>query len=161
MPEMDGFEVAQAIRQHERGSGKHLPIIAFTARTGKTDRERCLAAGMDDFLSKPVQAEALWEVIDRVIAAHTPQHHADSSLLDPRVILGSCGGEPAILERICRTFQTSVPNQMARVRSAMNDHDAPRLREAAHLLRGTLSAFSTIAGTAASNLEDHAARGQI
>jgi two-component system sensor histidine kinase/response regulator len=161
MPEMDGFAVAQAIREQERGSGKHLPIIAFTARTGKTDRERCLAAGMDDFLSKPVQAEALWEVIDRVVAARTPADDRDLGLLDPRVILGTCGGEAAILESICRTFQTSVPDQMARVRSAMNDNDAPRLREAAHLLRGTLSAFSTVADSAASNLEDEAARGQI
>jgi two-component system, sensor histidine kinase and response regulator len=161
MPEMDGFEVAQAIRQQERSSGKHLPIIAFTARTGKTDRERCLAAGMDDFLSKPVQAEALWQVIDRVVVAHAPEHQRDSGLLDPRILLATCGGEAAILQRICRAFQTSVPNQMARVRSAMNDNDALRLREAAHLLRGTLSAFSTIAGEAASNLEDEAARGQL
>jgi CheY-like chemotaxis protein len=161
MPKMDGFAVAQAIREQERSSGHHLPIIAFTARAGKTDRERCLAAGMDDFLSKPVQAEALWQVIDRVVAAHAPEHQPDSGLLDPRTILGACAGEAAILERICRTFQTSVPNQMARVRAAMNDNDAPRLREATHLLRGTLSAFSTVAGSAASNLEEMAARGQI
>jgi CheY-like chemotaxis protein len=161
MPEMDGFEVAQAIREHERGSPEHLPIIAFTARTGKSDRERCLAAGMDDFLSKPVQAEALWEVIDRVVAAHAPEHQLGSGLLDPRAILGSCGGEAAILERICGTFRTHVPNQMARVRSAMSDRDMPRLREAAHLLRGTLSAFSTVAGTVASNIEDQAARDQV
>jgi PAS domain S-box-containing protein len=161
MPEMDGFEVAKAIREQERGSGKHLPIVAFTARTGKTDRERCLSAGMDDFLSKPVQADALWDVIDRVVATRTPEHQADPDLLDPRAILGVCGGEAAILERICRTFQTHVPSQMARVRSAMDDNDAPRLREATHLLRGTLSAFSTIAGAAASNLEDVAARGPI
>ncbi|HUB24933.1 MAG TPA: response regulator, partial [Tepidisphaeraceae bacterium] len=161
MPEMDGFEVARAIRRQEQSSGKHLPIIAFTARTGKTDRERCRAAGMDDFLSKPVQAEALWQVIDRVVAAHAPKHQPESSLLAPQTLLAACGGEAAILERICRAFQTSVPNQMARVRSAMNDNDSPRLREAAHLLRGTLSAFSTIAGRAASNLEDAAARGDL
>jgi PAS domain S-box-containing protein len=161
MPEMDGFAVAQAIREHERSSGRHLPIIAFTARTGKTERERCLAAGMDDFLSKPVQAEALWEVIDRAVDARTPRHQAGSGLLDKRVLLGSCGGEATILERICRTFQTHMPGQMARVRSAMNDRDAPRLREAAHLLRGTLSAFSTVAGAAASNIEDAAALGQV
>jgi len=103
----------------------------------------------------------LWEVIDRVVAAHAPEHHTDSNLLDPRAILGSCGGEAAILEKICRTFRTHLPNQMARVRSAMDDRDMPRLREAAHLLRGTLSAFSTVGGTVASKLEDEAARGQI
>jgi len=161
LPEMDGFAVAQAIRERERGSGKHLPIIAFTARSGKQDRERCLAAGMDDFLSKPVQTDELWAVIDRVVAAHAQKDHRDTRLLDPTAIMRVCGGEPAIFEKICQAFQTSAPNQMARVRSAFRDKDAPRLREAAHTLSSTLAAFSTTAGTAASSLEDEAARGRI
>jgi len=158
MPVMDGFEATHRIRTSIHSG---IPIIAVTADAMPADRERCLAAGMDDFLSKPVQAGALWEVIDRVIEAHAPAGDRGSGLLDPRVILGSCGGEAAILERICRTFQRSVPDQMARVRAAMKDNDAPRLREAVHLLRGTLSAFSTVAGTVATNLEDEAARGQL
>jgi PAS domain S-box-containing protein len=161
MPEMDGFAVAQAIREQERGGGKRLPIIAFTARTGKTDRERCLAVGMDDFLSKPVQADALWEVIDRVVAARTPADDRDLGLLDPRAILAACGGDANILEKICQAFRASVPDQMSRVLSASADKDAPRLREAAHALCSTLAAFSTVAGLAASNLEDEAARGHI
>ena len=161
LPEMDGFTVAQAIRQQERGSGKHLPIIAFTARSGKQDRERCLAAGMDDFLSKPVQAEALWAVIDRVVAAHAKKHRPDTDLLDAMAIMRACGGDGAILEKICQAFQTTVPNQITRVRSALRDKDAAHLREAAHTLSSTLAAFSTVAGTAASNLEDEAARGRI
>src|SRR5262249_49181336 len=54
MPELDGFQVIQAIRERERASGGHLPVIALTARSRKEDRERCLAAGMDDFLAKPI-----------------------------------------------------------------------------------------------------------
>jgi CheY-like chemotaxis protein len=54
MPEVDGFQVAQAIREREQRTGGHLPIIALTARSRKEDRERCLAAGMDEFLAKPV-----------------------------------------------------------------------------------------------------------
>lgn len=65
MPELDGFEVVQAIRESEQGTGNHLPIIALTARSSQRDRERALAAGMDDFLSKPLQVEALWDSIDR------------------------------------------------------------------------------------------------
>lgn len=65
MPELDGFEVVQAIRESEQGTGNHLPIIALTARSSQRDRERALAAGMDDFLSKPLQVEALWDAIDR------------------------------------------------------------------------------------------------
>jgi two-component system sensor histidine kinase/response regulator len=65
MPELDGFEVVQAIRESEQGTGNHLPIIALTARSSQRDRERALAAGMDDFLSKPLQVDALWDAIDR------------------------------------------------------------------------------------------------
>src|SRR5262249_20312493 len=54
MPELDGFQVARAVRQQERTTGGHLPVIALTARARKEDRERCLAAGMDDFLAKPI-----------------------------------------------------------------------------------------------------------
>ena len=53
MPELDGFQVVRAIRERERTAGGHLPVIALTARSRKEDRERCLAAGMDDFLTKP------------------------------------------------------------------------------------------------------------
>jgi len=64
MPELDGFEVVKAIREHERATAHHLPIIALTARSSKRDRERALDAGMDDFLSKPIQAEALWAALE-------------------------------------------------------------------------------------------------
>src|SRR5258706_4024121 len=161
MPEMDGFEVVQAIREQERASGGHLPVIAFTARSGKADRERCLAAGMDDFLSKPVQADALWDVIDRVATLHPQEDSPNLGLFDPRAILRACGGEATILEKICKTFQASVPHQVARVRTALRDRDAAQLREAAHTVSSTLAAFSTIAGSAASDLEDKAERGQI
>jgi CheY-like chemotaxis protein len=67
MPQLDGFQVVQAIRARERTTGSHLPIIALTARSRKEDREQCLAAGMDDFLAKPIQATDLWAGMDRVL----------------------------------------------------------------------------------------------
>jgi CheY-like chemotaxis protein len=161
LPEMDGFAVAQAIRERELGSGKHLPIIAFTARSGKQDRQRCLAAGMDDFLSKPVQAEALWEVIERVAAAHAPPEKKDLSLIDPRVLLAACGGDAVILEKICQAFRDRLPDQLMEVMAAQETCDAARLREAAHKLCGVVAAFSTIAGGVASDLEDYAAQRQL
>jgi len=69
MPEMDGFEVVQAIRRHELTSGEHLPIVALTARSSERDRERCIAAGMDEFVPKPIEADALWAVIERIARA--------------------------------------------------------------------------------------------
>jgi CheY-like chemotaxis protein/HPt (histidine-containing phosphotransfer) domain-containing protein len=181
MPELDGFQVAQAIREQERTTGGRLPIIALTARSRKEDRERCLAAGMDDFLAKPIQAADLWAAIDRALrrdegrgmrdetrpsSSHLSSliPHPSSSgkdLLDPRVLLAACGADAAILEKICQTFRARLPGHLRAVRDALRDRDAPRLREAAHKLAGMVAAFSTVAGGVASDLEDHAAQGQL
>jgi CheY-like chemotaxis protein len=68
MPDMDGFEATAIIRARERSSGKHLPIIAVTAHAMKGDEERCLAAGMDGYTSKPIEIDQLFATIDRVVA---------------------------------------------------------------------------------------------
>jgi CheY-like chemotaxis protein len=66
MPELDGFGVIHAIREREQDTGGRLPVVAVTARSRKEDRQRCLEAGMDDFLLKPINAMDLWAAIDRV-----------------------------------------------------------------------------------------------
>ena len=68
MPEFDGFQVIEALRRREQTEGGHLPVVALTAHSMKGDRERCLQAGMDDYLSKPIRAAELFSVIDRVPA---------------------------------------------------------------------------------------------
>ena len=68
MPELDGFQVVRAIRERERSAGGHLPVIALTARSRQEDREQCLAAGMDDFLTKPIGPAELFAAIERVLA---------------------------------------------------------------------------------------------
>ena len=67
MPDMDGFETTAIIRTREKSSGTHLPIIAMTAHAMKGDEERCLAAGMDGYVSKPIQVEQLVATIDSVL----------------------------------------------------------------------------------------------
>jgi PAS domain S-box-containing protein len=161
MPELDGFQVVRGIRAREEATGGHLPVIALTARARKEDREQCLAAGMDDFLAKPIQAADLWAAIDRVVAVPPPADSQGPGLLDPRVILAACGGDDAILEKIRQAFRARLPDLLKAVQDALRDQDAHRLRESAHKLCGMVSAFSTVAGGAASELEDLADRGQL
>jgi CheY-like chemotaxis protein/HPt (histidine-containing phosphotransfer) domain-containing protein len=171
MPELDGFGVVGAIRERERTAGGHLPVIALTARSRQEDRERCLRAGIDECLTKPYSAADLWAAMARVLRKDESGNRkdeneeaspADSSsamgLIDPMVLLAACGGDPAMLRKMCRSLQSRVPEYLATVRDALHDQDALRLREAAHKFYGMLSAFSTVAGDQAADLEDLAAR---
>src|SRR5438093_9055102 len=164
------MQVAQAVRARADDGG-HLPVIALTARSREEDGERCLAAGMDDFLAKPIQAANLWAAIDRVVGTRPPAavvawspDHATTGgpgLLDPRVLLAACGGDAVILEKICQAFRARLPDHLTAVQDALGERDTLRLREAAHKLCGMVAAFSTVAGRVASELEDHAAQGQL
>ena len=116
---------------------------------------------MDDFLAKPIQAADLGAAIDRVVGARPSACRPEPGLLDPRVLLAACGGDPAILDKISQTFRACLPDHLAAIQEALRDRDAPRLREAAHKLSGMVAAFSTVAGGVASDLEDHAAGGQF
>jgi len=168
MPELDGYEVIRAIREREVTVGGHLPVIALTARSQPEDRERCLAAGMDDYLAKPILAAELLAAIEQFVPVR-PRRSTErssntrptSSLLASSTLLAACGGEATGLRELCRDFQTYAPARLAEVRAALRDRDSPRLREAAHKLAGLLSAFSTRAGDSALDLEECAAHGQL
>jgi CheY-like chemotaxis protein/HPt (histidine-containing phosphotransfer) domain-containing protein len=159
MPELDGFDVVARIRDRERAAGGHLPVIALTARSRQEDRERCLAAGMDDFLPKPVQAADLWAALDRALAGRRPAGRA--GLLGPAVLLASCGGDEVILKKLAQAFQARLPEHVAAIRGALRDGNAPHLREAAHKLCGMVSAFSPVVAAVASDLEDQAEAGRL
>jgi CheY-like chemotaxis protein len=167
MPELDGFQVVRAIRERERATGGHLPVIALSARSRDEDRERCLAAGMDDYLAKPVRSAELFAVIERVVPSRRvpqfirPDAGDGTRLLDPVVLLAACDDEAEGLCRMCQGLRSYLPGRLAEVGEALRTRDAPRLRVAAHKLCGLLSAFSTVAGGVASDLEDQAAGGRL
>jgi CheY-like chemotaxis protein len=161
MPELDGFQVVRAVRARERESGGHLPIIALTARARQEDRERCLTAGMDDFLAKPIQPDDLWATMDRAVGSRPPARPPGLDLLAPQVLLAACGGDAAALDEICQAFRSRLPEHLKAVQHALRAEDAPQLREAAHKLAGMVAAFSSEAGDVASELEDRAAQGQL
>jgi two-component system sensor histidine kinase/response regulator len=145
MPEPDSFQVIQTIRERERSAGGHLPVIALAARSRKEDRERGLAAGVDDFLAKPIQASDLWVAIDGVVGARPSADRPWPGLLDPAVLLTACRGDAVILEKICQAFRARLPDHLTAVQHALGDRDTVRLREAAHKFCGRVAAFSTVA----------------
>jgi len=161
MPKLDGLQVIQVIRDRERITGGHLPVIALTARSRAEDRQRCLAAGMDEYLAKPVRAAELHAAI-RGLVAVDPRKHLPSTttLLDAQALLAACGGDAGILSGICRAFQASLPEQFAAIQRALQEQDARQLREAAHKLHGMTAAFSSTAGDLLSEIEDHASHGR-
>jgi PAS domain S-box-containing protein len=156
MPELDGFQVVAALRQREQGTGRRLPVLALTARSGQGERERCLRAGMDDYLAKPVRAAELFAAIDRVVAAGAAPVESSASaaagLLDPAALLAACDGDAELLRKMCGHFRTFAPGRLAEVSEALRDRNALRLREAAHKLGGMLSSFSATAAEAAALL---------
>jgi DNA-binding response OmpR family regulator len=167
MPELGGIAVVRSVRERERVAGGHLPVIALTARSRKEDRERCLAAGMDDFLTKPVSAADLLAAIDRLVPSQGVSRPAPGDagehigLLDPVAVLTACGDGAEALRGMCRAFESYLPIRIAEVGDALRAQDAPRLREAAHKLSALLFAFSTTAGNAALELENQAAQGRL
>jgi len=167
MPGSDGFQVIEALRQREQATGAHLPVIALTARATKSDRKRCLTAGMDDYLAKPVGAVDMFAAIERLLSTQgvpqpTQSQARDSAaLINPAVLLAACGDDADGLRRMCEGFRDYVPSQLAEAGDALRTQDAPRLCEAAHKLCGLLSAISTVAGDVASRLEDQAACGRL
>jgi PAS domain S-box-containing protein len=167
MPDLDGFRVVAAQRQREQSTGMHLPIIALTARSAAGERERCLRAGMDDFLAKPVRAAELFAALNRVVSGGGAPEPTErdagvlAGLLDPEALLAACDGNEALLRKMCRNFRTHVPGRLAEVTEALRDGNTPRLREAVHKLGGMVSSFSATAAEAAALLGRMGDEGKI
>jgi two-component system sensor histidine kinase/response regulator len=155
MPEMDGFEATAAIRELEKARDKHTPIIAMTAHAMKGDRERCLAAGMDAYISKPIQFDELLEVtesfVDFVPALEEPPEEA----WDSELALARVGGDQVLLADVAKIFCEQSPKLLAAVQTAIAKESLVDLRRAAHSLRSAIVTFSAQgASDAAAKLEE-------
>jgi signal transduction histidine kinase/CheY-like chemotaxis protein/HPt (histidine-containing phosphotransfer) domain-containing protein len=142
MPEMGGFEATRAIREQEIQTGRHLPIVAMTAHAMKGDRERCLDAGMDEYVSKPIQKADLFRAIQAVIpsgSGGTETVKAVATLphaFDRQTALERVGDDEEALSEVINLFLYDVPRQMDEIRTAIREGDHQRLESAAHCLRG-------------------------
>jgi CheY-like chemotaxis protein len=140
MPEMDGYEVTAEIRRRE-GSDRHTPIIAVTAHAMEEARKKCLDAGMDDYISKPVRVEALAAVLDRCVPAAGEQAEAPAAQAprpdlfeNLRKFAGSV--DPKFLIEIIDTYLEDAPMRLAAMRAGLAAADDQAVWKAAHALKG-------------------------
>ena len=131
MPVMGGLEATAVIRALEESTAGHIPIVAMTAHAMAGDRERILAAGMDDYISKPIRFDELNKAIER-FAPRT---------IDGAVLLQGIDGNSKLLCKLIDIFAAELPKLMSRIRRAIAKQDARGLRDAAHALKGAVGNF--------------------
>jgi two-component system, sensor histidine kinase and response regulator len=144
MPRMDGIEATRAIRGKEKASGRHVPIIALTAHAMAGDRERCLQAGMDGYLIKPIRPATLLEAIERLQVA-AASRAADAPVLDRGALLERVAGDHELLSEVTGMFLRDAPRLVAGARDALARRDRDAFGYAVHTLRGMLRNFSAAA----------------
>jgi two-component system sensor histidine kinase/response regulator len=146
MPEMGGLEATAVIRDHERTSGGRVPIVALTARAMAGDREQCLAAGMDAYVSKPLRPDELFSAIDAVVTrepAMTPTSTpAAGGSVDRDALLTGFGGRMDLLKDVVTVFLEDAPAILERLEKALQNNNAADVAAAAHALKGSVGLFS-------------------
>jgi CheY-like chemotaxis protein len=155
MPDMDGFETTAAIRARELSTGGRAPIVAVTAHAMKGDRERCLAAGMDGYLSKPIQLRELRDLLRKyeLLAAQTmevsfPQEQEECLPLgdegkpvDRETLLDRLGGDSRLLSELIEIYLTQCPSMLAAAQRALQEKNGRELARVAHTIKGSAGNF--------------------
>ncbi|MEE8292438.1 MAG: response regulator, partial [Candidatus Tectomicrobia bacterium] len=163
MPTMDGLETTIAIRTQEHTTGAHIPIIAMTANAMQGDRERCLEAGMDGYVAKPIRSTDLYQAVEEMVPPTAmPPADAQASVgdmaappdptpdptaeiappLDWEASMASLDHNEALLQDMASLFCTECPKLMAGIRGAITQEEMLELRRAAHTLKGAAEVFT-------------------
>jgi two-component system sensor histidine kinase/response regulator len=172
MPEMDGFEATMAIREREKRTGAHVPILAMTAHAMKGDRERCLAAGMDGYISKPIQTKELFETIEHHLPAQlagekkaSAQQSPAEEVFDVPAALQRVEGDAELLAELATLFEQESEQLLAKMNEAFAQHDSQALKQAVHALKGSVGNFAAMPAYAAAleleRLAREGDRGQV
>ena len=164
MPTMDGLQATMEIRAGEAHTGEHVPIIAMTARTMSGDREKCLEAGMDAYVSKPFELEELFGVLEPILARRAAEptslgearrrgrkrrHSAPVAsasalprdVVDATALNGAVGGDRKLLGELVALFRVEGPRRLDELRRALAANDAAGVAAAAHALRGSVGSL--------------------
>ena len=151
MPELDGLEATRRIRAGEAGSSEQIPIIALTARAMKGDREKCLAAGMDEYVSKPINKRELYIAMAAVINRRAEFDGADEGDADvPDLEIArpdwdaafdEVGESKRLLLEVIAAFQRECPKLMSELSEAIDEGDANTIRRVGHTIKGTVRIF--------------------
>src|SRR5581483_8384961 len=147
MPDLDGFEATTEIRRREKSTGGHTPIIALTAHAMKGDRERCLAAGMDGYLSKPIKKAETLAMIAQILRATTEAEDlapegGTGPEVDFRSLVETLAGDRYLVCQVAVVFLEEAPKLLAEISAAISAGDASRLEHAAHQMKGCVCNFS-------------------
>lgn len=149
MPELDGYEATAEIRKTE-GEGKHTPIIAMTASAMKGDRERCIAAGMDDYIAKPVRTGELKETLERRLfgavckAPGSPPEGGAGLVFDRDEVLDRLGGDEEMLSEVLAAFFDDASGELAELEEALRWGDAEASGRSSQSLKGSATAVGAI-----------------
>lgn len=141
MPEVDGLEATRRIREAEKSSGSHIPIVALTAHAMKGDRERCLEAGMDDYLPKPIQPQMLYGVVNRLLFEGDRSLLSSPEEFDPDVLLELVSGDRALAAELLNDLIQDVEEKVGILRQAIATGDHEALWKNAHSIKGAVGNF--------------------
>ena len=131
MPVLDGLDATVAVRAREAGGSTRVPIVAMTAHAMEGDRERCLAAGMDGYVTKPVEADRLIDAVESAAGS-----------FDPQLAARRLGGDASLVRELLDLFLADCPRMTSEIQEAIEAQDADGLRRAAHALKGSVANFA-------------------